>query len=604
MNNPQKLSPPVYLIPKVEDIDGKKIIYLQIPESSQVHSTVGKIFDRNYDGDFNITGNHKLVEDLYLRKSNSFTESVIYKYLTLSDLRPDLISRVRKLASIQRSGHPWTTMTDDELLKSAKMYRKDFKTGEEGFTLAAALLFGKDEVIHNILPAYKTDALVRVINTDRFDDRIEVRTNLIESYDVLMDFIRKHLPDPFFMEGDQRISIRDRIFREVVANTLIHREYLNSFPAKLIIEEQQVTVENWNRPFGHGLINPSNFYTHPKNPNIMEVFKQIGRADELGSGVRNVFKYGKLYGSAEPVFEEGDVFKAIISLPKGHLAGKGKFSFGMEGALTVENDTRNDELNKLLDTINDTISDTIKIRYQNIIKILIKSPGLRANNLAGELKVSDVTIRRDMQKLFKQGIVEFKGSKKTGGYYLSFWKLSDKIASDLQVESLLQQQEQNDLMQDDLFQVTDKLLVSELCRKLSNGSWSLDETLRIVKARENKYWYSTFQNFYDALKEAASFLAFVKTQLPEKIESFTEGIENYVSEWYKADQYYRKFIQLFRKTNQNRVLKPLAQKIEKVYSNHWLLSLNNEWQAVVNRIGWRNGILRTAMPSAGFSTPM
>ncbi|MFW6275792.1 MAG: helix-turn-helix domain-containing protein, partial [bacterium] len=76
MNNPQKLSPPVYLIPKVEDIDGKKIIYLQIPESSQVHSTAGKIFDRNYDGDFNITGNHKLVEDLYLRKSNRFTESV------------------------------------------------------------------------------------------------------------------------------------------------------------------------------------------------------------------------------------------------------------------------------------------------------------------------------------------------------------------------------------------------------------------------------------------------------------------------------------------------------------------------------------------------
>jgi ATP-dependent DNA helicase RecG len=106
-------------------------------------------------------------------------------------------------------------------------------------------------------------------------------------------------------------------------------------------------------------------------------------------------------------------------LPKGHLAGKGKFSFGMEGTLTIENDTLSDELNELLDTINDTISDTIKTRYQNIIKILIKSPGLRANNLAGELKVSDVTIRRDMQKLFKQGIVEFKGSKKTGGYYLT-----------------------------------------------------------------------------------------------------------------------------------------------------------------------------------------
>ena len=419
MNNPQKLSPPVYLIPKVADIDEKKIIYLQIPESSQVHSTSGKIFDRNIDGDFNISGNHKLVEDLYLRKSNSFSESAIYKYLTLFDLRTDLISRVRKLAAIQRPEHPWENMTDDELLKSAMMYRRDFKTGEEGYTLAAVLLFGKDEVIQNILPAYKTDAIVRVVNTDRYDDRTELRTNLIESYDLLMDFIRKHLPDPFYMEGDQRISIRDRIFREVVANTLIHREYLNSFPAKLIIEEQQLTVENWNKPYGHGFINPSNFYTYPKNPNIMEVFKQIGRADELGSGVRNVFKYGKIYGKSAPVFEEGDIFKTIISLPKGLFTGKRRSSFGMDETHTIENDTISDELNKLLDTLNDTINDTIKTRYENIIRLLIKSPGLRANNIAGELKVSDVTIRRDMQKLFKGGIVEFKGSKKTGGYYLT-----------------------------------------------------------------------------------------------------------------------------------------------------------------------------------------
>ena len=56
MNNPQKLSPTVYLIPEIIELDGKKIIYLHIPESSQVHSTTGKIFDRNSDGDFNITG--------------------------------------------------------------------------------------------------------------------------------------------------------------------------------------------------------------------------------------------------------------------------------------------------------------------------------------------------------------------------------------------------------------------------------------------------------------------------------------------------------------------------------------------------------------------
>ena len=45
----------------------------------------------------------------------------------------------------------------------------------------------------------------------------------------------------------------------------------------------------------------------------MEVFKQIGRADELGSEVRNVFKYGRIYGKSEPVFEEGDIFRTIIA---------------------------------------------------------------------------------------------------------------------------------------------------------------------------------------------------------------------------------------------------------------------------------------------------
>lgn len=59
--------------------------------------------------------------------------------------------------------------------------------------------------------------------------------------------------------------------------------------------------------------------------------------------------------------------------------------------------------------------------------------------------------------------------KDTLSYQDAFRKLSDKVASDLQVESRLQQQEPENLLQDDLFQITDKLLISELCRKLSNG---------------------------------------------------------------------------------------------------------------------------------------
>ena len=44
---------------------------------------------------------------------------------------------------------------------------------------------------------------------DRYDDRDLVRTNLIESYGRILAFIQKHLPDPFYLEGIERRSLRD-----------------------------------------------------------------------------------------------------------------------------------------------------------------------------------------------------------------------------------------------------------------------------------------------------------------------------------------------------------------------------------------------------------
>jgi len=56
--------------------------------------------------------------------------------------------------------------------------------------------------------------LVRRENLDRYDDRLNIRVNLIEAYDLLMDFVAKHLSDPFYLDGIQRVSLRDKIFNK------------------------------------------------------------------------------------------------------------------------------------------------------------------------------------------------------------------------------------------------------------------------------------------------------------------------------------------------------------------------------------------------------
>jgi len=408
-NNQEKLDPPFILSPRVYEIEGKSVIHLQVPASSQVHKTVNHVYDRSNDGDFRITQPNRIAE-LYMRKQTHYSENRIYPNLHFEDFKQDLFPKIRNLIRGKTPGHPWLNLSDEQMLLKAGLWRRDPYQKLEGYTLAAALLLGKDETILSIVPHYKIDALVRRVNYDRYDDRDYIEVNLIEAYERLMDFVAKHLPDRFYIDGDQRKSLRSFVFHEVITNLLVHREYTNGLPATFVIYKDRIETSNANIPHGEGLIQPENFVPFPKNPVIAKFFKQIGRADELGSGVLNVNKYLPLYiPGSEPKFIEGNTFKMAIPLPA-------NFFIGGQGGAVVEGNTINDTVN---DTVSDTVSDIVKSRMGQIISILLKEPGLRTNELANKTGVSEITIRRDMQKMQKAGLLIFIGIPKTGGYYLT-----------------------------------------------------------------------------------------------------------------------------------------------------------------------------------------
>jgi len=315
INNPQKISPPAYLSVDEIMLEDKLILRIYVPESSQVHRCNGRIYDRNEDSDLDITDHTNRVATLYQRKQAIFSENKVYPFTGLKDLRADLIEKCRKMAGLWIPGHPWPQMNDLELLQSAQLYQTDHETGKSGVTLAGILLLGQDNLILSVLPFHKTDLILRRIDLDRYDDRDIVATNLIDSYDRILAFVGKHLSDPFYLEGTNRMSLRDTIFREVASNILIHREYMNAFPAKLIIERGQVKTENASKPHGFGVLQPETFTPFPKNPVIAKFFRQIGRADELGSGMRKMMRYGKAYGGADPEMIEDDIFKIIVRYP-------------------------------------------------------------------------------------------------------------------------------------------------------------------------------------------------------------------------------------------------------------------------------------------------
>ncbi|MDR2572042.1 MAG: putative DNA binding domain-containing protein [Oscillospiraceae bacterium] len=397
LNNPQKVTPTLFLALEEAKIEGRVILWCFVPPSSRVVMIGSKIFDRAEDGDMDITRNSEMVSQIHRRKSAEYFERKIFPYAKDSDFEFErLMPIVRRLATHHQFDHPWAKMIDMEIIKSAGLYEESIETGKTGYNLAAVLLFGRDDVIQSCTSNYLTDAICRRENLDRYDDRLMVKTNLIDAYDRLVEFISKHMLDKFFLLDGQSVSVRSIIARELVSNILVHRDYGSAYPAKIIIERDRIVMENWSLPKKPGRIDPNNFVPFPKNPLLARFFINIGRADVLGSGVRNLYEFTKIYSGGVPELIDGDVFKTIVPLD-----------------LSFNGVNDNQRLN---DKVNDKLNDNNEVQ---LILAFIKQKGeISTSQTAQIIDRSHSTARRVLLGLADGGILEPSGANKNKVYRL------------------------------------------------------------------------------------------------------------------------------------------------------------------------------------------
>ena len=313
-NNSNLLSPPYLLYPQKIRFEGTWIIVVQVPESSQVHRLRNTVYSRGASGDYKVSDPEQIAR-MVNRKRTFFSEAKVYPYLHIEDLDETTLQKTRERMKNIRPNHPWLSLSTEDFLRKAGLYCRDPETGSEGLCLAAALLFGKEETILNLLPFYKIDALLKRSNVDRYDDRCYVQSNIIEAFIQLMEFIERHLPDPFYLEGEVRISLRDKIFRELVANLLVHREYTKADQARILIYRDRVEFTNPCIPHWRGRIDSASIVPFQKNPLLSKMFLQLGWVEEIGSGLMNVMKYLPFYakgGHAE--IQEDENFRVTVYL--------------------------------------------------------------------------------------------------------------------------------------------------------------------------------------------------------------------------------------------------------------------------------------------------
>lgn len=227
----------------------------------------------------------------------------------------------------------------------------------------------------------------------------------------------------------------------MLVNTLIHREFTSSYIAKFVIEKDKMYVENANRAATIGYIKPDTMEPNPKNPIIADFFRNIGRSDKLGSGVRNIFKYSKYYSGKDPEFIEGDIFKIIVPLDDDYsydenmdeqvnnsqIGGNEPVNGAISGGDSL-NEPINEPVNGDGEPVNEPVNgdgepvnEPVKSKGEiDIILAIQNDPSITKKKLSEKLNFSLSTVKRIMNNLREKGLLIREGSDRKG-----YWRIKN-----------------------------------------------------------------------------------------------------------------------------------------------------------------------------------
>lgn len=272
------------------------------------------------------------------------------------------------------------------------------------FTNAAVVLFAKNpgrflpqsRVRVSFLPEGKTGATFQ-------DDRL-LEGNLFKNFDAVQEFFYKHL-EMRRKFSDTKWQRQDDLqypliaLREGVLNALIHQDYSNvSGSTAVIIYEDKLEITN----FGSLSLKPAELkkshLSLPVNPDIAQIVFLRGYIEKIGRGTIKIIAACKQAGLKAPAWTtDSNTVK-----------------------LTFLGDTKNyNVIDGVIDGAIDGVTEDVRTKLKQILTMLIENEGLRAVHLGERVDIPVSSLERYIKQLREAELIEFRGSPKTGGYYLS-----------------------------------------------------------------------------------------------------------------------------------------------------------------------------------------
>lgn len=183
--------------------------------------------------------------------------------------------------------------------------------------------------------------------------------------------------------------------------------------------------------------------------------------------------------------------------------------------------------------------------------------------------------------LNSEAVIFLKRWKDSIRHRSSFEALSEECSDALSIEQDLQNRDYKTLIDVDYFRLIDLKIIRELVHSIADRTLSTGECAVSIRNRRQSHWYHEFSHHYESIEYAARFIQELET-VNLQANTMSTGIERYSNSWYRVDQLYRKFIYHSRKSGQASLLEQLSGQVEDLYTNSFLLQMNDNWQQVVD----------------------
>jgi len=151
-------------------------------------------------------------------------------------------------------------------------------------------------------------------------DRQDMEGTLDQQIDNALAVIKNNIQNPSTIQGAKTVSTRflypDKVFRELLTNACIHRNYaIQGSQIRIFLFDDRIEFRSPGRlPNTVTIEKITKGVSYAVNPILLKFMQNLGYIDKLGRGIPMVWQAAKA-GNKEVVFEEiGEEFNVTLFL--------------------------------------------------------------------------------------------------------------------------------------------------------------------------------------------------------------------------------------------------------------------------------------------------